>query len=260
MPICHHSFMFSNFKLDGPPSVLSSPVINCLDLPFEPLVSQFTLWTIRSAFFIGIQMQRITACFTSTTILAQPAFYIWTVEFFFKICLLFGSIALLSINKDLRDEFQSQHHDAHIATDHSGYLDTVFLVLYFGSVVVGVCLKLILNELRNRDKDVERQRESLLRIEKDMPPFPVTTAKSPASTLNNAQRQLQRVRTWPRVGAGLHFVLTTLATILQTVHNRDQVSDMPCKRTKHAQTQYYILRPIYSSKVLTPLDIFYDYH
>ncbi|KAF9537568.1 hypothetical protein EC957_007964 [Mortierella hygrophila] len=139
------------------------------DLPSDAAMARFIAMIIPTVFFIGIQAQRITTCFTSTTFFAQLTFYIWTVECFFKTCILFGSIALLSFDKDFADKMAAKGNDPKANTADS---EPMFWLLFYGSFCVGIGLRIVLNELRTRDREAERQREALLRIAKGMAPFP----------------------------------------------------------------------------------------
>ncbi|KAG9064510.1 hypothetical protein KI688_003700 [Linnemannia hyalina] len=81
------------------------------DLPSDAVMARFRTMIFTTFFFIGIQVQRITTCFTSTTFLAQLTFYICTVECLFKTCVIFGSIALLSFDKDFEDKMKAIDND-----------------------------------------------------------------------------------------------------------------------------------------------------
>lgn len=194
------------------------------------MMTQFIPLAITTVFFIGIQVQRITACFTSTTIFAQLAFYIWTVECFFKTCFLFGSIAL-SYNKDFAEKMLAKSKDPSANKTYSG---PIFWTLFYGSYGVGVGLKMILNGLRRRDREVERQREALLRIAKDMAPFPITTAGSlpgfsdVVPTEEEARRRLLRVRTWPRAIAAFLFS-ALMVDAIATFFDGERVVGLRCK-------------------------------
>lgn len=201
------------------------------DLPSDALMTRIMPIAITTAFFIGIQVQRITACFTSTTILAQLAFYIWTVECFFKACILFGTIALLSFNKDFADKIEAIHNDSKLNV-HAAYSSgPMFWVLFYGSFWAGIGLRMILNELRSRDREAERRREALLRIAKDMPPFPITTARALTGfsdvvlTEEDARGRLLRVRTWPRVVSALIHTISMVAFI-EIMFNHERLAGL----------------------------------
>ncbi|KAF8941830.1 hypothetical protein BGZ47_007148 [Haplosporangium gracile] len=190
------------------------------DLSSDAVLAPFMPMVVTTVFFVGIELQRIIACFTSTTILVQLAFYVWTVEGFLKVCILSASIALLSFNKDFADKMKARSRDP-MANTRSG---SVFWILFLGSFMVGVSLRMILNELRKRDREAERQKEALLRIEKDMPPFPITTANR-ALMEGEAQKQLLRVRTWPRVFVGLNYALSLLDIIVDLLKS-DKLAEL----------------------------------
>ncbi|KAF9140085.1 hypothetical protein BG015_001797 [Linnemannia schmuckeri] len=191
------------------------------DLSSDAALARFLPMAIMTILFVGIQLQRLTVCFTSTTILVQLAFYVWAVECFLKVSILFGTIALLSFNKDFADKMKAKRRDS-----REYFLPApVLCILFYGTFVVGISLRMILNELRKRDWEAERQREALLRIEKDMPPFPITTANR-ALMEKEAQKQLLRVRTWPRVFIGLYYAaeLLDIANIL--LFKRDKLAEL----------------------------------
>lgn len=195
------------------------------------MAARFAPMLITTVFFIGVQVQRIAACFTSTTVLAQLAFYIWTVECFFKTSILLGSIALMSFNKDFANKMIAKSKDPKTQTAYSG---PMFWVMFYGSFGVGVGLRMILNELRRRDREVERQREALLRIAKDMPPFPITTARSLPGFSDvvlpeeEARRRLLRVRTRPRVITALFLALDSV-DYTHALFNRERLAGLHCK-------------------------------
>ncbi|KAG0273121.1 hypothetical protein BGZ96_005007 [Linnemannia gamsii] len=75
---------------------------------------------------------------------------------------------------------------------------------------------MMLNELRKRDKEAQRKKEALLRLDQDMPPFPITTAKSATGSVSEvlkkeeAQKRLLQVRSWPRIVIGLTSMMNML--------------------------------------------------
>lgn len=208
-------------------------IITYLDLPSDAMMARFLPLLISGAFFTGIQMQRIAACFASTTILVQLAFYIWAVEFFLNFSLFFGSLAILSTNKDFAAKMKAKSRDPMI-TD-TLYSQTIFWLLHCGSIVIGISLRMILNELRKRDKEAQRQKEALLRLDQDMPPFPITTAKSSAGSLGEvlrkeeAQKRLLQVRSWPRIVTGVNRVIMLSEVVYRLAFNRDSFLKFQCK-------------------------------
>ncbi|KAF9130844.1 hypothetical protein BGX30_013344 [Mortierella sp. GBA39] len=186
------------------------------DLPSDAVMARFRTMLVTTVFFTGIQVQRITTCFTSTTFLAQLTFYIWTVECLLKTCILFGSIALLSFDKDFADKI-----DNDFKADAANS-EPMLWFLFFGSFCVGVGLRMILNELRTRDREAERQREALLRIAKGMAPFPGFS--DVVLTEEAARRQLLRVRTWPRVITALLLWPIMVDAIMILSSSREHVA------------------------------------
>jgi hypothetical protein len=216
-------------------------IIACIDLPSDAVMARFLPIFVKGVFFSGIQVQRITACFTSTTVLVQLAFYIWVVEFFLKGCMFFGTLALLSFNKDFAAKVKARSRDPMAKASRLYYSKPIFWILLIGSIVVGICLRMILNELRKRDKEAQSKKEALLRLDKDMPPFPITTAKSSTGSLGEVltkeetQRRLLQVRSRPRIVTGLVLAIN-LYEIVERLFNREGFLEFQCKCGK--QTHY----------------------
>ncbi|KAG0286992.1 hypothetical protein BGZ96_009013 [Linnemannia gamsii] len=181
------------------------------DLPADVMIARFVPMFISGAIFGGIQVQRIAACFASTTILVQLAFYIWAIDLILRFLLFFASVALRAFNKD----FAAKMEGISFGPTREDVLNPLsdFWLLYSGMIVVGISLRMMLNELRKRDKEVQRKKEALLRLDQDMPPFPVTTGKSSTGSVGEvlrkeeAQKRLLQVRSWPRIVIGIISVI-----------------------------------------------------
>ncbi|KAG0373160.1 hypothetical protein BGX24_012075 [Mortierella sp. AD032] len=181
-------------------------------------MARFTPIAVTVIFLCLVQLQRVAACFTSTTILVQLAFYIWAIEGVFKASLIVATIATVSFYKDFNEKMQAWR----LANSQGSHLSSLIPVGFYVSFVVGVGLRMILNELRKRDNEIQYQRELRLRLEKDMPPLPATTTtkKSSSSFMDQilmeseVQIRLLRVRTWPRIVTGLRFVVLTVGTFI----------------------------------------------
>ncbi|KAF9084392.1 hypothetical protein BGX29_002572 [Mortierella sp. GBA35] len=180
------------------------------DLTSEALMAKFVPRAIFGSLSIAVDVQRIGACFTSTTVLVQLAFYLWAVECFFKSIVFFWTTAMVLLNKDYAKTLAAKAAKAKAAGFHG--LWSKFLL--FSILLVGFGLRMVLNELRKKDREAQLRREQVLELEKDMPPHPVTSAAAFNAGLRServdAQKQLLRVRTWPRVVIGFLMIIYTI--------------------------------------------------
>ncbi|KAG0271163.1 hypothetical protein BGZ95_001066 [Linnemannia exigua] len=146
----------------------------------------------------------------------------------------------------------------------------MFPVGFYVSFVVGVGLRMILNDLRKRDNEIQHQKELLLRLEKEMPPLPATTTttkKYPSSstdrslTESGVQRRLLRVRTWPRIITSLHFVVITVGFFVVAPDVLSRVDDMSWLYAilrKSLRASRWVLWATLISNIYESYDIFND--
>ncbi|KAF9079958.1 hypothetical protein BGX23_002892 [Mortierella sp. AD031] len=162
------------------------------DLTSEALMAKFVPRAIFGSLSIAVDVQRIGACFTSTAVLVQLAFYLWAVECFFKSIVFFWTTAMVLLNKDYAKTLAAKAAKGRAAGFHG--LWSKFLL--FSILLVGFGLRMVLNELRKKDREAQLRREQVLELEKDMPPHPVTSAAAFNAGLRServdAQKQLLR--------------------------------------------------------------------
>ncbi|KAG0286993.1 hypothetical protein BGZ96_009014 [Linnemannia gamsii] len=223
------------------------------DLPADDMMARFVPMFISGVIFGGIQVQRIAACFASTTLLVQLTFYIWAVEFFLKFLLLFGSFALLAFNKDFAAKMKGKSLDME---KEAYYPQSLFWFLHCGLIVVGISLRMILNELRKRDKEAQRKKEAVLRLDQDMPPFPITTAKSSTGSVGEAlrkeeaQKRLLQVRSWPRSVTRANLAMSML----------DVVYSLAFDRSRFLMFEWYNYLAFTMIAVSSPMGLYALYH
>ncbi|KAG0277267.1 hypothetical protein BGZ96_002926 [Linnemannia gamsii] len=88
---------------------------------------------------------------------------------------------------------------------------------------------MMLNGLRKRDKEAQHKKEVFLKLDQDMPPFPITTAKSSTGSVGevlrkeDAQKRLLQVRSWPRIFIGVNLAITMLYTVYALAFERDGI-------------------------------------